>query len=275
MQFKKVLHATDEITKFYDAASQHYAADYSAENSTVGHFFRTRQSIVLSILSERSGGALLDVGCGPGMYAEPTVALGYRYHGVDASQGMIQECLKHRSPSNDKQFHIGRMEDLPFVEKSFDVVLCLGALEYVEEANLGDAIANFYRVLKPKGVLVLSLLNNNSPYWLWTVYVFPYLQYLYRNIRAVATGAETVPVQHGIPTRLFTVRDATDLLHSKRFEVERVRYFGYDLYPPPFDRWVFRVLRRFTPRLERLSAIPGVSGLSKAFIVCAIRKDGL
>jgi 2-polyprenyl-3-methyl-5-hydroxy-6-metoxy-1,4-benzoquinol methylase len=76
------------------AASQHYAADYSADHSTIGRFFRVRQSIVLGILSERSGGGLLDVGCGPGIYSEPSIALGYQYHGLDASQGMIHERMR-------------------------------------------------------------------------------------------------------------------------------------------------------------------------------------
>ena len=266
-------HATDEIKKFYDVTSKHYAEDYLAEHSAVAHFFRTRQSIVLDILSEHGGDTLLDVGCGPGIYSEPCTALGYSYSGVDASEGMIHECKTHRSPSNDARFYIGRAENLPFEEKSFDVVMCLGALEYVEESKLRDAVANLHRVLKPKGLLVLSLLNSNSPYWRWTVHVFPYLQFLYRNLRAVVTGGKRLPVQHDIPTKYFTKREATDLLRSMQFEIKGVRYFGYDLYPQPLDRWLFRVLRNVTPRLERLSATPGVSALSKAFIVCATRKD--
>jgi 2-polyprenyl-3-methyl-5-hydroxy-6-metoxy-1,4-benzoquinol methylase len=267
-------HTTDEITKFYDAASQHYAEDYSAGNSTVGHFFCARQSIVLSILSKRSGGALLDVGCGPGIYTDPSIALGYRYHGLDASPGMIHECVRRHSQSDDKRFCIGRIERLPFEERYFDAILCLGVLEYVDDSELRNAVNNLRRALKPNGILIISLLNKSSPYWWWTIHLYPYLQFLYRNIKHVITNNQTVPVQHGIRTRFFTVREATDLLRSMQFEIESVRYFGYDLYPPPFDRWLFRILQRFTSSFERLHSTPGVSRLSKAFIICATRKDG-
>jgi 2-polyprenyl-3-methyl-5-hydroxy-6-metoxy-1,4-benzoquinol methylase len=226
-------------------------------------------------LSERSGGVLLDVGCGPGIYAEPTTALGYQYHGLDASTGMVDECIRRHSQSKDKRFYLGRVEKLPFDEKFFDAILCLGVLEYVESSELRDALHNLHRVLKPDGILILSLLNRNSPYWVWTVHFYPYLQMIYRNVKAIAAGKPTLLVQHGIRTRLFTAKEATALLRSMQFEIERVRYFGYDLYPPPFDRWLCRILQRFTSRIERLSAIPGVSGFSKAFIICATRKDDL
>lgn len=259
---------TDEITEFYDTASEHYAADYSEEHSTAGHFFQARQSIVLNILSDRDRGTVLDVGCGPGIYSEPCIALGYKYCGVDASRGMIHECVTHRRPSNEAQFFVGRMENLQFEDESFDTVMCLGALEYVEESKLRDAVANFHRVLKPKGLLILSVLNRRSPYWQWTIHVFPYLQFLYRNLRAMVTARKLVPVEHDIETKYFTRREATDLLHSMRFEVKGVRYFGFDLYPPPFDRWLFRVFRRLTPRTRafvrnsgRLRLVKGVHRL--------------
>jgi 2-polyprenyl-3-methyl-5-hydroxy-6-metoxy-1,4-benzoquinol methylase len=264
---------TDEITKFYDAASEHYAEDYSAGN-TAGHFFSTRLSIVLSILSRRNGGALLDVGCGPGVYAEPSIALGYQYHGLDASQGMIHECVRRHSHLDDKQFCIGRIEKLPFKQKYFDAILCLGVLEYVDDLELRNAVNNLRRTLRPDGILIISLLNKSSPYWWWTVHLYPYLQFLYSNIKHLIINRQTVPVQHGIRTRFFTVREATELLRSMQLEIEWIRHFGYDLYPPPFDRWIFRILRRFTSKFERLHATPGVSRLSKAFIICATRKDG-
>jgi 2-polyprenyl-3-methyl-5-hydroxy-6-metoxy-1,4-benzoquinol methylase len=265
--------ATDEITDFYDDASQHYAEDYSAERSTVAHFFRARQSIVLKILSERGGGELLDVGCGPGIYSEKAVALGYQYHGLDASPGMIHECMKRYSQLSDAQFHNGRVEDLPFEEDRFDVIMCLGSLEYVEPSKLPNAIGKLHRSLKPDGILVLSLLNRRSPHWWWMLHMYPYLQFLYRNTRAMVSGRKFASVQRDIPTKYFTVREAADLLRSMQFDIGSTRYFGYDLYPPPFDRWLFRALRRLTPSLEHLSAMPGLSPLSKAFIICATRKD--
>jgi 2-polyprenyl-3-methyl-5-hydroxy-6-metoxy-1,4-benzoquinol methylase len=257
MQHEQRPHATDEITKFYDDVSQDYATAYLVEHSTARHFFRTRQSIVLNILAERGGGTLLDVGCGPGLYSEPSIGLGYQYHGLDGSPGMVYECTRRHRQLDNARYYLGRIEKLPFKENCFDAILCLGVIEYVKESELRTAVSDLHRVLKPRGILIVSLLNQNSPYWLWTVHVYPYLQYLYRNIRAIAAGTETIPVQYGIPTRRFTVRGATTLLRSMQFEIESVRYFGYDLYPPPFDRWLSRRLRRFTPALERFSSGEG------------------
>lgn len=48
---------------------------------------------------------------------------------------------------------------------SFDATLCLGALEDVLDES--EAMDEMLRVLKPEGVLIVSMLNKKSPFPAW------------------------------------------------------------------------------------------------------------
>ena len=50
---------------------------------------------------------------------------------------------------------VGRGEQIPFAEAQFDLVICTQVLEYIPEP--AAVIAEIYRVLKPGGVLLLSV----------------------------------------------------------------------------------------------------------------------
>src|SRR5216683_161242 len=75
---------------YFSTVSSDYFSRYF-EDSPGGYAFRVRKQLLLNLLS-RSGGALLDVGCGPGVMVEDMVQRGYRFWGVDVSHEMIAEC---------------------------------------------------------------------------------------------------------------------------------------------------------------------------------------
>lgn len=54
---------------------------------------------------------------------------------------------------------VGDAEDLPLEEKSFDIVAAFMILEHLK--NPGKALGEFYRVLKPKGLVLLTTVQ----YW--------------------------------------------------------------------------------------------------------------
>jgi SAM-dependent methyltransferase len=49
---------------------------------------------------------------------------------------------------------------MPFDDESFDIVYCFGVLMHIP--NVGDAIAEIRRVLKPGGILLLMVYNRSS-----------------------------------------------------------------------------------------------------------------
>ncbi|GAA2340624.1 class I SAM-dependent methyltransferase [Saccharopolyspora halophila] len=107
----------------------------------------------LELLGEVSGRRVLDVACGPGLYAEALVARGAGVIGLDHSPRMIELC-RQRVPSGE--FHVHDLADpldqLP--DDSVDQVLFALALEYVDDRTA--LLRELRRVLRPDGMLVLS-----------------------------------------------------------------------------------------------------------------------
>jgi len=63
---------------------------------------------------------------------------------------------------------VGRGEDLPFASDSFDLIFCTQVLEYIPTP--GKVIDEIHRVLKPGGILLLSVpalspLDSDEEYW--------------------------------------------------------------------------------------------------------------
>lgn len=70
---------------------------------------------------------LLDVGCGAGMFCVLSAEAGAIISGLDAAPSLIATA-RERSPYGD--FRIGEMEDLPYSDKSFDLVTGLNSFQY-------------------------------------------------------------------------------------------------------------------------------------------------
>ncbi len=103
------------------------------------------------IIDDRPAGAALDAACGTGRYAEYLVDRGHRVIGVDSSPDMLAKALD-RVP--DAEFREGDLHRLPVDDDAMDLVVCSLALTHV--SDLGPVMAEFARVLRPGGRLVVS-----------------------------------------------------------------------------------------------------------------------
>jgi SAM-dependent methyltransferase len=97
-------------------------------------------------------GALLDVGCGPGLAAQTMARKIGKTAGVDASAPFI-EIARARMPSGD--FRVAEMEALPHTDGSFDVVTGFNAFQYA--ASPVKALQEARRVVKPGGLIVMAV----------------------------------------------------------------------------------------------------------------------
>jgi ubiquinone/menaquinone biosynthesis C-methylase UbiE len=95
-----------------------------------------------------SNGKILDVGGGIGLEAQflPQFVDINNYYNLDISI----EMLKYSRQNNV----LAQSEHLPFPAHTFDYVICSEVLEHV--ADKVNTIAECYRVLKPKGLFLLS-----------------------------------------------------------------------------------------------------------------------
>jgi len=109
------------------------------------------QPIVWEILDGLPRGIALDAACGTGRHAAHLASLGHRVIGVDSSPEML---AKARAKLPDGDFIEADLHHLPVPDDHVDVVVCALALTHVPD--LAPAMAEFVRVLRPGGHLVIS-----------------------------------------------------------------------------------------------------------------------
>jgi demethylmenaquinone methyltransferase/2-methoxy-6-polyprenyl-1,4-benzoquinol methylase/phosphoethanolamine N-methyltransferase len=103
----------------------------------------------------KSGDCVLDVGCGTGnltIAAKLRAGSTGQVHGIDAAPEMIQEAgCKAARRGLDVDFRVAVVEELPFPDSTFDVVLSSLMLHHLPEAVKRKGFAEIRRVLKPGG----------------------------------------------------------------------------------------------------------------------------
>ena len=147
--------------KEFVSMNQEYNKEYFDRTAKgVGLTLKSRRPVwsrwVKIIRTHKPNGKLLDVGCGAGWflsYAEKH----YDTYGVDASEYAIEEA---KAKTHNTKLSVGDAQRLYYVYKSFDVVTCFDLLEHLSNPYL--AIAEFHRVLKDNGVLVVRVPNTES-----------------------------------------------------------------------------------------------------------------
>ena len=72
----------------------------------------------------------LDVGCGPGLVMGSLQDL-MQVQGLDHDPAMIEECRSRRLPAT-----LGKAEELPFADASFDIVYCSFLLVWVDDPKV-------------------------------------------------------------------------------------------------------------------------------------------
>ena len=108
---------------------------------------------VLAVAGDVRGLAVLDAGCGPGLYAEELVRRGAVVTAIDASEAQLR-IARERLPATTDVRRAVLGEPLPFAEAAFDLVICALVIHYVEAR--AKAFSEFLRVLRPGGRAVVS-----------------------------------------------------------------------------------------------------------------------
>jgi SAM-dependent methyltransferase len=98
---------------------------------------------------------LLDIGCGSGMFCSLAARDGLVVSGIDACPALI-DIARKRAPAGI--FLEGDMEDLPFIDQSFDVVSGIDVFHLA--ASSLRALAEARRVLRPGGRVVVATLGH-------------------------------------------------------------------------------------------------------------------
>ncbi len=106
----------------------------------------------------QKGMKLLDAGCGNGRNIAYLMQAGVKVYGADASETAIEkvkQLAKELAPTlPSRNFIVADLENLPFPDVEFDVVLCSAVLHFARsEAHFKAMLTELWRVLKPGGML--------------------------------------------------------------------------------------------------------------------------
>ena len=109
------------------------------------------QPVVREILDGLPRGVAFDAACGTGRHSAYLASLGHTVIGVDSSAAMLERARK-KVPGGE--FREADLHDLPVPDDHVDLVVCALALMHVPD--LEPVFAEFVRVLRPGGNLVIS-----------------------------------------------------------------------------------------------------------------------
>ena len=152
---------------------------------------------------------------------------GFEFFGIDISEEMINECKKKFGHIKSAHFSVGNIEKLEFPDSYFDVVVCMGVVECLDDDNL--TVQEMARVIKAGGIVIITLPNKLSPYRAWNRTVL--LRSL-KNLRRKIAGRETgATVIH----REYTETAYCRLLASYQLNATDIVYYNFKLLFYPFD----------------------------------------
>src|SRR5260370_12850003 len=127
----------------------------SINPARVGYF---RRMLFEELKLRPVGKTALEVGCGGGILCEEIARMGFKATGVDPSDPSLNTAKNHAKLSRlAVRYDQGSGEQLPYPDRSFDVVFCCYVLEHVRD--LPKVTAEIARVLKSGGVFCYDTLN--------------------------------------------------------------------------------------------------------------------
>ena len=161
---------------------------------------------ILDLVDRRMAvGRTLEAGCGLGKYVLYAADRNARIVGIDF---VPQAVAGIRSRRRDAQVAVADLGRLPFVDRSFDTVLCLGVLEHFE-GGAAAYLAELVRVLTPGG---------------WLLVTVPYANLLKRRRAArrspdVVSGDRAAPPGHAFYQYCYSRAEARALVEAGGLEV--------------------------------------------------------
>jgi ubiquinone/menaquinone biosynthesis C-methylase UbiE len=185
--------------------------------------FRIELEYILQYLVK--GEEVLSVGCGPAIIESALSERGFSITGLDVSQEAL-DC----APDSVRTV-VGRAEEMPFPESSFDAAIYVASLQFIEDYR--KALEQTAMVLRPEGRLIVLLLNPESDFFKRKLrdpnsYVCKIRHTELKGIEDVIAEYFNVHTEYRLGVKgdiVFASRDATDavlyIIRGKRKQIKK------------------------------------------------------
>ena len=152
-----------------DYISRHMlAAHLDDTNNKASYKSELRTLIVNEIISVsklKQNSTVLDLGCGPGLYAKEFTRHGIFYTGIDISNQSLGYAMMHKGEYKDKTHYIhGDYSEYSFADK-YDLISMIWCDFGALSPSMRDAmLKNVGNALKPNGIFCFDVYASQSPF---------------------------------------------------------------------------------------------------------------
>jgi SAM-dependent methyltransferase len=197
----------------------HYGSEYHAsiEQSGERDLLKRWKAQRKRVMSLKSGGSILDIGCSSGAFLQTLKGEPWKLHGIEISE---LEAARARTQAGAEVF-VGDPLDAPYSPESFDVITCFHLLEHVYQPL--ELLKKVREWLKPGGLLYVILPNVDA----WEARIFGSYWYGLELPRHLFHFSPTTLGQIAESGQLYTVRLTTRVEDS--FIEHSIHYLFDDL----------------------------------------------
>lgn len=197
--------------------------DYMTRNEA-DMAFRRRVHTIFEWVDPQDDDLILDVPCGRGFYLNMFRYVSRcRLAGADLDWDVLGKAKRNVGHLPDIHLYHASIYDLPFPNETFDAVIMSEVLEHLHDDVL--ALREAFRVLKPDGVVVITVPNANYPF-------------LWDPINRVLEDWFGTHIHHGPlagiwanHVRLYETGELRDAVQAAGFSIEEERAFTHYSFP--------------------------------------------
>jgi SAM-dependent methyltransferase len=195
----------------------------------------------VELLTDRipAGAQVLEIGCGTGLFTHELAKRSIRAAAIDISPDLLERAQARCAGHPEILFSAQNAYATDFAAGSFDAVVGMSVLHHLE---LGQALREFRRLLRPDGLLLFSEPNMLNPV-VWAIKNIPWIRR-----KAGDSPDETAFVRFVLGARI----------RAAGFEVEALRPFDF-LHPSTPARAV-PFVERIGGAVERIPLMREIAG---------------
>ncbi|MFS8158767.1 MAG: class I SAM-dependent methyltransferase [Candidatus Roizmanbacteria bacterium] len=127
--------------------------------------FADRARAIANAVSQKSPKRILDAGCGRGFYPKLLSYFDFpiKIIGIDISKRYVKKAKSLTKNDSRVLIRQGSIYKTGLPSKSIDCIICSEVLEHLDDPSA--ALVEFSRLLKPKGILLISVPHDNFPFF--------------------------------------------------------------------------------------------------------------